>query len=67
MEATRVEANLLRILSERGGALLIGGNVPDASWDRLIANSYVTATARGEDSVLYELTDAGRAFLESLP
>ena len=65
MEITREEANLLRILGERGGSLVISGNVPDAAWDHLIANSYVTATATSEDSVLYELTDAGRASLRS--
>ncbi len=65
MEITREEANLLRILSERGGSLVVSGNVPEAAWERLVANSYVTATATSEDSVLYELTDAGRAFLRS--
>ena len=45
MEITREEANLLKILSERGGSLVVSGNVPEAAWDRLVANSYVTATA----------------------
>ncbi len=65
MEVTREEANLLRILSEGGGSLVVGEDVEREAWDRLVANSYVTVTAKGEDSVLYELTDAGRAFLKS--
>jgi hypothetical protein len=52
-----------RLHIERGGSLNICGNVPEAAWDRLVANSYVTATATSEDSVRYELTDAGRTFL----
>ena len=65
MEITRKEASLLRILSEHGDSVVIDGNVRDASWDRLVENSYVTATATSLDSVRYELTDAGRAFLKS--
>jgi hypothetical protein len=61
MNLTREEANRLRILSEGGGSLVVAEG--DEAWDRLVAGSFVTAAATGNDSVRYDLTDAGRAAL----
>lgn len=65
MDIAREEANLLRILSEGGGSLVIDGDDLRAAWEHLVAVGFVTAATQGEDSVRYELTDAGRAFLET--
>lgn len=66
MDITREEASLLNILRENGGSIVVAEDARRASWDRLVSSSYVTATAASADSVLYELTDAGRnALLKS--
>jgi hypothetical protein len=62
MDLTREEAIFLNILNE-SGPLVVAENARPPGWDRLLASGYVTATTTSEDSVRFELTDAGRAAL----